>query len=603
MIKNVPVRVKDALREGNLLKRYRFNVLKANGTTDFTINNDYLVYESVKFDERMCSGDELKFGLCEGSSLEFQYFDKANITGRTLKCFIDVQYKTSGGSLAWYNNLPMGFFTVDKCSRQASTGIQKVTAYNKLQSKYLDAKANELLIEAYNDQDSYSPSTIEKILDMALADYKIDAHTIMDPTAYHDITNKSSLSTGKTIDLQVYKMNGQVAESHYLHAICPWVRIKFSHLSHMYKIADFNVGTILEKVYTAAGIPDGTYDDYYVQSNNDQFYTWLTNKGSDVSDIRAGVFIYNYTDGANTAHDVTGYVLDFDKFPTPYYWSINQKTTSYAEAYDFGFYCPVYWVMDDNPTYTWSSVSTAVLDVIRQRMNDLRAAFTDSTNLEVWKQKTSIASDLSVGSEIENWPDVTLRQLQSAVFELECQYGKLDRVTDQFSGVELNNARLLPADTLYPADTLFPGGLGESGFRSWYSKLWTDLQGEQSFRNLIITYKALDENNVPTNFEMTKQVNADGTTDYYMSDNWLLKNLIWDPQDVEDYADDMVTKMENIHWFPFEMWAAGLPYVETGDMIEIIVGAHTYTSYILQRQLSGIQNLQDTYINGTLDIF
>jgi hypothetical protein len=65
----------------------------------------------------------------------------------------------------------------------------------------------------------------------------------------------------------------------------------------------------------------------------------------------------------------------------------------------------------------------------------------------------------------------------------------------------------------------------------------------------------------------------------------------------------MVAKMRDITWFPFEMWCAGLPYLETGDEIEIPLGNQTYTSYILQRQLKGIQNLQDTYINGTLDIF
>ena len=65
----------------------------------------------------------------------------------------------------------------------------------------------------------------------------------------------------------------------------------------------------------------------------------------------------------------------------------------------------------------------------------------------------------------------------------------------------------------------------------------------------------------------------------------------------------MVTKMQPLRWFPFEMWCAGLPYLETGDEIEVSIGQTTYTSYVLQRQLKGIQNLQDTYINGTLDIF
>jgi hypothetical protein len=43
--------------------------------------------------------------------------------------------------------------------------------------------------------------------------------------------------------------------------------------------------------------------------------------------------------------------------------------------------------------------------------------------------------------------------------------------------------------------------------------------------------------------------------------------------------------------------------METGDRIDIPYNGNTYSSYILQRQLKGIQNLQDTYINGTLDIF
>ena len=72
---------------------------------------------------------------------------------------------------------------------------------------------------------------------------------------------------------------------------------------------------------------------------------------------------------------------------------------------------------------------------------------------------------------------------------------------------------------------------------------------------------------------------------------------------MEDFADEMALRMQGVKWFPFEMWCAGLPYLETGDEIEIPMGEETYTSYILQRGLKGIQNLQDTFINGTLDIF
>jgi glycosyltransferase involved in cell wall biosynthesis len=98
-------------------------------------------------------------------------------------------------------------------------------------------------------------------------------------------------------------------------------------------------------------------------------------------------------------------------------------------------------------------------------------------------------------------------------------------------------------------------------------------------------------------------VNSDGTTDYYMDDNWLLKNLVWTPAQIDTLASSLVDKLKKVKWFPFEMWAAGLPYLETGDELEITTKSGTYTSYILQRQLQGIHNLQDTYINGQLDIF
>ena len=90
---------------------------------------------------------------------------------------------------------------------------------------------------------------------------------------------------------------------------------------------------------------------------------------------------------------------------------------------------------------------------------------------------------------------------------------------------------------------------------------------------------------------------------YNMSDNWLFRNRIWTEEQVGEYADRMVAKMRDITWFPFEMWAAGLPYIETVDEIEIVAHEYTYVSYVLHRQLKGIQNLQDTFINGQLDVF
>lgn len=225
---------------------------------------------------------------------------------------------------------------------------------------------------------------------------------------------------------------------------------------------------------------------------------------------------------------------------------------------------------------------------------------------------SDLPSGYKVTMSIADAPDFTLREVQSAVFETLCQFGQLDRVTDLFSGVELNNGGLYPRNDLYPADDLYPNeGYPENNlhpFPSEYEKLWTDTVGAQSFKYLIITYKTTEEdgegNVVEVEKTLQRTVNPNGTTNYNMSDNWLFKSFVWTYQEVEAYAEAMLPKLRVITWFPFEMWAAGLPYVETGDLIEITDKQNqTYTSYILQRQLIGIQKLMDTYINGELEIF
>lgn len=169
---DIPVRVKDALKSGMYLKNYRVIVLDSDGNEEGTIDNNRLVSESVKLDERMCSGNNLKFGLCEGSSLEFQYFDYDNINGKRVKLMLDVQYLDEEGALDWYE-IPMGYFDVDSCPMQFSTGIRKATCYNKLKSKYLDQKANELIIAGYDNKNI--TVTIYDLRSNLLDDFEIEA--------------------------------------------------------------------------------------------------------------------------------------------------------------------------------------------------------------------------------------------------------------------------------------------------------------------------------------------------------------------------------------------------------------------------------------------
>ncbi len=673
---DVPVLVKDALRDGRLKKNYRFIVLDSDGDPDFTIDNDNLVSESVKLDERMCSGDTIKFGLCEGSSLEFQYFDKANITDRRLQAFIDVQYigtgyenvqqfhryfmitLTESGNFRAYSanengfnklyilrngssqaltptstetetyvefsgmvgdklevewtqfplydtylqkqvpnmllehTIPMGFYEVEKCSRQASTGIIKVTAYNLLMSKYLDQKANDLLLEGADDFDLVDGSiSIYSMLYNALKDYSIRVYGKNEviPTSFFWAQTSQGV-VSPTTSVRVTENPNDTSSYNTLNI---WFGVDVSidygfDDSEYYEFQYFS--EFMDEVihYLFDVLNNGTYSylkNYYIYGTDQKVSDYFKSNAFSVQKSQLRLYLDTGT-------------------PNPYkkLFELNgDNQSSKPITKILGMYLTF-------PQYVSVFESTKSMPVIRELNEAYFKSLLNNGNLKLCKVEILEGVNemdkvrLTV-NQVENLPDVTLRQLQSAVYETACQFGKLSRTTDLFMGTELNYSRLYPASTLYPANDLYPDGAAMSSDKNFYSKLWADEGNVQKWRNLIITYKGLDENNQEKEFTLQRQVNADGTQDYNCSDNWLFKNLVWTSAQIEDYADAMVSKMQDVTWFPFEMWAAGLPYLEPGDEIEISIGQTTYISYILQRQLQGIQNLQDTYINGTLDIF
>ena len=721
---DVPVKVKDALREGTYRKNYRFNVLNDDGTIYQTIENNNLVKESVSIDERMNSGDKLKFGLCEGSSLEFQYFGLENFTGRRIQAFIEVEYDATGDyvkvdefeegvestimqggdyraysntpnawtktivtseytpteytptstatetiqildgldlwdsvevvwdsidpathpvelqkmveGLQWYT-IPMGFFTVEKCSRQASTGIIKVTAYNKLMSDYLDAKANELIQEEFD----FTPTVyVSDLIDALLKEYSIKElkyeeqetapvglwdTAISDATSnykYRSLYNDQGpfgpavLSRGRidpiTTNTNVYfKTYAHVARytnlsdypikidvPDYWDAIDEKIALFYQRQLQLIS-ATVSAETLWSRIKsaksTSTAVPSRYMTNYmfnvtvvFTDQSKKTYGNNVTNGNGSFSDMKKLTFLnvsevyilyprcVLFTDNGGVGLASPGNTVYCTGADRPYLYQLGQGQELLTNTYSTP-------KMDDGTDIPEWEVAKTLCSVYK-----IIGGTSDADFIEV---------------NIEDLPDVTLRELQSASFETICQFGQLSRITDLFSGVELNYSRLLPADTLYPNDALYPDGAHESAFRSQYSKLWADEGNVHKWRYLIITYKGLDQEGNEIEKTLQRTIDEHGTDNYNCSDNWLFRNLVWAEEDVGAYADAMVEKMQNITWFPFEMWAAGLPYLETGDEIEIPLGENTYTSYILQRQLKGIQNLQDTYINGTLDIF
>ena len=546
----------------------------------FTLDNNDLVSESVNIDERLCSDSKIKFGLCEGSSIEFQYFGHPTILGKCLQVFIDVDY----GAEDPYT-IPMGFFDVQRCSRQASTGIIKVTAYNKLMSEYLDAKANTQIDTLTPDVWYPTRVTVYKIRKDLLANYSVD---YLDPeqVPVHPAGQSGLGLTLWTDTSYTFKVPGDSTS---------WNPEIGTTGGKWIKTPEYSSGEayfIIKRIHEFEEMIDNMVDDLEQQIkavvlNPDDVWSYVK-RGfvySACMIVHASAITRRYTTDKiyNYAGSGSG-ALKFSSFT-----ELDVSDVRYIE-----FYTPTWFQGHKNGTQVFQPVARS----------SPTEGWEDTVIQNLFKLDMTLMSRADkIQLKVSEIPDVTLRDIISSSYETQCLYGQLDRETDLFSGVELNHSRLLPADTLYPDNALYPAGAQSSTTKSMYSQLWADEGNVRKWRNLLITYKGLDENQQEKDFVYTVEVNADGTDDYECNDNWLFRNLVWSEGYIGIYATAMVAKMQDMTWFPFEMWCAGLPYLETGDEIEIPLGQNSYTSYVLQRQLKGIQNLQDTYINGTLDIF
>lgn len=586
-------------------------------TDDYTIGNENLVSESVKFDERMCSGTELKFGLCEGSSIEFQYFNLGSILNKQIYVEVNVQYKNASNELAWYS-IPLGYFTVDSCSRQASTGIIKATAYNKLKSSYLDKPVNAQILSLY----SGSSLTLHSILDSLLSGFGIEDYGDEEvPTTYiadnnfaHAFYLSYAVSGGSTYRRVTNGTRFAVYYGHYrFKTDTQWTSDKYYRLIIRTATALHNMNSFfLNGIggYYSQNIWIGA-DTGQETGNAISLYDYMRGNYN-YSRFMRGFFRFSTTvNGVTTYHDYPIYP-DGSVYNIDYLKNIDVGSSSgiEIELYIPALYNTSYSVENDSIFVEASKDFSSDLtdsDATTIRQRTIFGVSSDSLSIYCGTNVNDVNMISISKSEIANITNnITLRELQSASFELECQYGKLDRITDLFSGITLGNGSLYPADDLYPADTLYPAGSVESGHPAMYSKLWANENNVRSFRYLIITYKStetIDGETKEVEKTLQRTVNTSGTDDYNMSDNWVFRNLVWTAAQVGALADQMVTKMQNIQWFPFEMWCAGLPYLEAGDQIEIWAADGIHPSYILQRTLDGIQNLQDTMINGDLDIF
>ena len=174
------------------------------------------------------------------------------------------------------------------------------------------------------------------------------------------------------------------------------------------------------------------------------------------------------------------------------------------------------------------------------------------------------------------------------ICELNGVFGQITNES-KFKFVELSpnlDAGLFPSDTLYPADDLYPQDVNHSidiiHHNQYISAEFEDWNVE-SITGLTIR---TDDKDVGVTVGTTSNC-------YVITANFLVYG--YNATDLRTVATNALSKMTNRYYRPCSVQAVGNPLHEVGDGIRIRTQYRGIVTYILERRLTGIQALRDTY--------
>lgn len=167
--------------------------------------------------------------------------------------------------------------------------------------------------------------------------------------------------------------------------------------------------------------------------------------------------------------------------------------------------------------------------------------------------------------------------------------GVFGTITNQgkFRFLELTNAYdegLYPSDTLYPADDLYPKPEGSSDIpRSKYIDVQFEDYTANGITQLVVRTNSDD---------VGVTVGTSGNT-YVITGNFLVYGFT--SANLTTAANNILNVIKNRPYTPATVETLGNPLHEVGDAISIHSQYRTIKTYILERSMTGIQALRDTY--------
>lgn len=209
------------------------------------------------------------------------------------------------------------------------------------------------------------------------------------------------------------------------------------------------------------------------------------------------------------------------------------------------------------------------------------------TYLNITQETVSLINDSVVVPKTIDTTSLAGKDVIGCICQVNGVLGKIGR-DGKFKYVELSvfGDTLYPAEDLYPADDLYPAEntnvteLGENGtyISAEFEDYVTDFIDKVQIR--------MKENDIGC-------IVGSGTNAMIIENNFLLFGK--SSADLTPIATAIYNKVSGIYFKPMKALLVGNPLMEVGDGIRLWTRKAMIDTYILNRKMTGVQSLRDTY--------
>lgn len=178
------------------------------------------------------------------------------------------------------------------------------------------------------------------------------------------------------------------------------------------------------------------------------------------------------------------------------------------------------------------------------------------------------------------------RDVIASICELNGCFGNIGR-NGKFQYITLKKitSGIYPSNDIYPADNLFPQ---QPNMQMLGSGLYVSPPTYEDF-----TVKPIDKLQIREKEGDIGAIVGNGDNTYIVEDNFLVYGK--SAEDVTLIANNMLSVIKGLEYRPFDAKLVGNPCFEVGDAIRLHTKHQVIDSYVLQRTLSGIQALRDSF--------